>query len=76
MITDPLAHVNKRIKNAPVLRGFSHGSPSHGLRPRQNSPLLYSSTARARSPVFDYSEVQGFRLSLTLPCNDSTGVVQ
>ena len=76
MITDPIAHVNESIEHAPVLRGFSYVSPSRYLRPRQNSPLWCSSTARSESWSANDSAGYSFRLSLSLPCNDSTGVVQ
>ena len=71
MITDPivLEVLDRSSAPASVVRGFSYGSPSHYLRPRQNSPLWCSSTARGgadgANPKMVCSSV-GFRISLTL----------
>ena len=76
MITDPISDVNKHINYASVLRGFSHGSRSRGLRTFQNYPLLYGSTAREGSRASEHCVVHSFRLSLTLPCTSTGSVVQ
>ena len=69
MITDPIVLVvldRDEASSTMVTRGFSYGSPSHYLRPRQNSPLWCSSTARGGADGADRDAVYGFRISLTL----------
>ena len=71
MITDPIVPVDdvfgRSLEASAVVRGFSHGSHSHYLWPRENSPLWYSATARSIGGTkLNISSAFGFRVSLTL----------
>lgn len=75
MITDPLHVGLDRARCDSLSRGFSHLSNPH------TSPLLSSVGAmpargsRSAWPGSHFSTI-GLRLSLSLPCNTTTGVVQ
>ena len=69
MITDPIVlEVLDRFAPASVVRGFSHASRGRApMRPRENSPLWHSATARSIwGTKLTISSVFGFRVSLTL----------
>lgn len=75
MITDPLHDVRAGARGDSLSRGFSHLSNPH------TSPLLSSVGAmparglRSAWPGSHFG-TGGLRISLTLPCNTTKGVVQ
>lgn len=75
MITDPLRVGQKSVARMRLSRGFCHLSSPH------TSPLFSSvgampAMSREVTPSRAASRPGGLRLSLSLPCNTTTGVVQ
>ena len=74
MITDPLHVGLDRARCDSLSRGFSHHSSPH-TSPRFEVMTTPARGSRGTWPGSHFSTI-GLRLSLSLPCNDSTGVVQ
>ena len=76
MITDPIVlEVLDRFAPASVVRGFSHLSNPHTSTLLSSVGAMPARGSRGAWPGSHFSTI-GLRLSLSLPCNTTTGVVQ
>ena len=76
MVTDPIQHGAPRSWRGRVVRGASYSKYDASRDVLGASPERHGGGRRAeRASLFTFANV-GFRLCLTLPCNDATGVVQ